>query len=89
MYRFIAIHPQDSDLWTLKIQDVTKSDQGLYECHISSTPKKTKHYNLTVIGKYLGIAQWVCNITLLNFLLRTKLIGFKMYAIHCIAPIKG
>lgn len=38
--------------WTLQIEKPTSEDNGLYECQVSSTPKKSLFVQLNVVGKF-------------------------------------
>ncbi|KAH9369481.1 hypothetical protein HPB48_014339 [Haemaphysalis longicornis] len=48
--RFQAVHLERSSDWALQIRYVQLSDQGLYECQVSSDPKISYFVNLTVLG---------------------------------------
>lgn len=50
--RFQAVHLERSSDWALQVRYVQLSDQGLYECQVSSDPKISYFVNLTVLGKY-------------------------------------
>lgn len=47
--RFQAVHLERSSDWALQIRYVQLSDQGLYECQVSSDPKISYFVNLTVL----------------------------------------
>ncbi|XP_064475124.1 zwei Ig domain protein zig-8-like isoform X2 [Ornithodoros turicata] len=47
--RFQAVHLEKSSDWALQIKYVHLSDQGLYECQVSSDPKISFFVNLTVL----------------------------------------
>lgn len=49
--RFHANFLQDSDLWSLQIKYINKSDEGLYECQVSTEPKISTLVFLHVVGK--------------------------------------
>jgi hypothetical protein len=38
--------------WTLRIQFVAAEDDGNYECQISTSPKLSKIFHLSVVGEY-------------------------------------
>lgn len=40
--------------WRLKISNATKSDEGLYECQVSTHPPKIIQVNLHVNGKLIS-----------------------------------
>lgn len=41
--------------WVLNINEAKVSDSGIYECQINTEPKKSKAYELLVVGKYKQI----------------------------------
>ncbi|XP_055375227.1 uncharacterized protein LOC129607970 isoform X2 [Condylostylus longicornis] len=47
--RFQAMHSDDTDEWILKIVSVQPRDSGIYECQVSTEPKISQAYRLTVI----------------------------------------
>ncbi|XP_050045523.1 zwei Ig domain protein zig-8-like [Dermacentor andersoni] len=47
--RFQAVHLERSSDWALQVRYVQLSDQGLYECQVSSDPKISYFVNLTVL----------------------------------------
>ncbi|XP_076335708.1 zwei Ig domain protein zig-8-like [Tachypleus tridentatus] len=47
--RFQAVLTQSEKDWVLQIKFVQLSDAGLYECQVSSDPKISHYYNLTVL----------------------------------------
>lgn len=47
--RFQAVHLERSSDWALQVKYVQLSDQGLYECQVSSDPKISYFVNLTVL----------------------------------------
>ena len=49
--RFQVIHWDPSPYWILQVNDAQISDNGIYECQISTEPKISRRYNLTVLGK--------------------------------------
>ena len=49
--RFKPKHFENSDEWFLNIEYVQKNDTGIYECQISTEPKKSLPFYLNVIGK--------------------------------------
>lgn len=50
--RFQAMHLDDTDEWILKIVSVQPRDSGIYECQVSTEPKISQAYRLTVVGKF-------------------------------------
>lgn len=50
--RFLARHLDNSDEWILKIVSVQTRDAGIYECQVSTEPKISQAYKLTVVSKY-------------------------------------
>ena len=53
--RFQIFHEQPND-WKLQIQFPQLSDQGIYECLVSSNPPLVRRTRLTVIGKSFDIS---------------------------------
>lgn len=53
--RFQAVHLERSSDWALQVKYVQLSDQGLYECQVSSDPKISYFVNLTVLGKCVEV----------------------------------
>lgn len=47
--RFIARHLEDEDIWSLAIRQVRSSDQGRYECQVSTLPVSSYFVTLTVV----------------------------------------
>jgi len=47
--RFKVLRPQPGTEWNLHIKHVQKSDEGLYECQISTEPKMSYYTSLKVI----------------------------------------
>lgn len=54
--RFQVIHPAHSNTWTLHLRGVRGSDDGEYECQVSSEPKMSLLYKLNVVGKSLSVS---------------------------------
>ncbi|KAI4483716.1 hypothetical protein M0804_007976 [Polistes exclamans] len=52
--RFQSLHSDGSDEWTLKISSPQVRDSGTYECQVSTEPKISQAFNLSVVGKYKG-----------------------------------
>lgn len=50
--RFQAIHSEDSDEWTLRIVSGQPRDSAVYECQVSTEPKISMSFRLTVVGKW-------------------------------------
>ncbi|XP_037772426.1 uncharacterized protein LOC119568100 [Penaeus monodon] len=51
--RFRVLHPENSNDWTLEIRFATLRDSGVYECHVNSDPKISRHVYLVVSDKQL------------------------------------
>lgn len=49
--RFQSTHSDGSDEWTLKITSPLQTDNGTYECQVSTEPKISLAYELKVVGK--------------------------------------
>lgn len=49
--RFQAMHSDGSDEWTLKITSPQVRDSGTYECQVSTEPKISQAYRLSVVGQ--------------------------------------
>ncbi|XP_047356760.1 zwei Ig domain protein zig-8-like [Vespa velutina] len=47
--RFLVIHPENSENWTLQIKSPQERDSGVYECQISTEPKMSLNYTLNVV----------------------------------------
>ncbi|XP_043277386.1 limbic system-associated membrane protein-like [Venturia canescens] len=47
--RFQSLHSDGSDEWTLKISSPQVRDSGTYECQVSTEPKISQAYNLSVV----------------------------------------
>ncbi|GAB0088938.1 uncharacterized protein DMENIID0001_034040 [Sergentomyia squamirostris] len=55
--RFQSLHTEGSDEWTLKIASPQLRDSGIYECQVSTEPKISMAFRLTVVvskAKILG-----------------------------------
>ncbi|XP_063991216.1 hemicentin-2-like isoform X2 [Diachasmimorpha longicaudata] len=48
--RFQAMHSDGSDEWTLKVTSPQVRDSGTYECQVSTEPKISQAYKLSVVG---------------------------------------
>lgn len=48
--RYQVFHEQPND-WKLQIQFPQKSDEGIYECLVSSSPPLRRRFKLNVVGK--------------------------------------
>ena len=48
--RFFAKHQLNSSEWNLRIQKTKKSDEGRYECQLSTQPVKSFFIDLKVVG---------------------------------------
>lgn len=53
--RFAALHADGSDEWTLRVAPAQPRDSGVYECQVSTEPKISMSFRLTVVGKCLLI----------------------------------
>ena len=51
--RFKVLRPQPGTEWNLHIKSVAKSDEGLYECQISTEPKMSYYTHLNVVGMFV------------------------------------
>lgn len=49
--RFAALHTDGSDEWTLRVAHAQPRDSGAYECQVSTEPKISLSFWLTVVGK--------------------------------------
>ena len=49
--RYGVQHPRGSNDWTLTVDEAREDDSGVYECQINTEPKKSKAYQLRVVGK--------------------------------------
>lgn len=47
--RFQSLHSDGSDEWTLKISSPQVRDSGIYECQVSTEPKISQAFNLSVV----------------------------------------
>ncbi|XP_025163184.1 protein turtle homolog B [Harpegnathos saltator] len=47
--RFLVIHPEKSENWTLQIKSPQERDSGVYECQVSTEPKMSLNYSLNVV----------------------------------------
>ncbi|XP_028982414.1 uncharacterized protein LOC107044964, partial [Diachasma alloeum] len=47
--RFQAMHSDGSDEWTLKVTSPQVRDSGIYECQVSTEPKISQAYKLSVV----------------------------------------
>ncbi|XP_076396836.1 opioid-binding protein/cell adhesion molecule homolog isoform X2 [Megachile rotundata] len=47
--RFVSLHSDGSDEWTLKISSPQVRDSGTYECQVSTEPKISQSFNLSVV----------------------------------------
>lgn len=50
--RFKPKHVDNSDEWFLHIAYVQQEDSGVYECQVSTEPKMSFSFYLTVIGRF-------------------------------------
>ncbi|XP_026326212.1 zwei Ig domain protein zig-8-like [Hyposmocoma kahamanoa] len=47
--RFAALHTDGSDIWTLRVAPAQPRDSGAYECQVSTEPKISLAFRLTVV----------------------------------------
>ncbi|XP_066152898.1 zwei Ig domain protein zig-8-like isoform X2 [Euwallacea fornicatus] len=47
--RFLSLHTDGSDEWTLKITSSQTRDSGVYECQVSTEPKISQAFKLNVV----------------------------------------
>ncbi|CAG9137057.1 unnamed protein product [Plutella xylostella] len=47
--RFAALHADGSDEWTLRVSPAQPRDSGAYECQVSTEPKISLSFRLTVV----------------------------------------
>nr|XP_029719336.1 uncharacterized protein LOC115261579 [Aedes albopictus] len=52
--RFQSLHTEGSDEWTLRITSPQPRDSGTYECQVSTEPKISQAFRLSVVGKFRG-----------------------------------
>ena len=50
--RIKAIHVPDSDRWSLRIQDTQLSDDGAYECQVTTDTQTATVVHLKVLGEW-------------------------------------
>lgn len=48
--RFQSMHSDSTDEWSLKIESPQPRDSGVYECQVSTEPKISQAFRLTVVG---------------------------------------
>lgn len=53
--RFQSMHSDSTDEWSLKIESPQPRDSGVYECQISTEPKISQAFRLTVVGMFKKI----------------------------------
>ena len=51
--RFEAFHSPHTEDWILQLRNPKRTDSGVYECQISTTPHLTHKIYLTVHGKII------------------------------------
>lgn len=51
--RFLVIHQENSENWTLQIKSPQERDSGVYECQVSTEPKMSLNYTLNVVGEWI------------------------------------
>ncbi|CAG9117199.1 unnamed protein product [Plutella xylostella] len=47
--RFAALHTDGSDVWTMRVAPAQPRDSGAYECQVSTEPKISLSFRLTVV----------------------------------------
>merc|ERR1719153_491283 len=52
--RFSALHEPNSENWILELRDTKMTDEGIYECQISTTPVRSRELYLKVVDKKTG-----------------------------------
>lgn len=50
--RFQSMHSDSTDEWSLKIESPQPRDSGVYECQVSTEPKISQAFRLTVVGMF-------------------------------------
>lgn len=50
--RFSSLHKPSSEHWVLELRDTQLSDQGDYECQISTTPVRSLKFSLQVVDSF-------------------------------------
>ncbi|KAL1392936.1 hypothetical protein pipiens_012108, partial [Culex pipiens pipiens] len=53
--RFQSLHTEGGDEWTLRITSPQPRDSGTYECQVSTEPKISQAFRLSVVGKYVCV----------------------------------
>lgn len=58
--RYQSLHADGTDEWTLRITSPQPRDSGIYECQVSTEPKISLAFRLSIIGKeeILVIVHW-------------------------------
>jgi hypothetical protein len=51
-HRVRAIHPQQSEDWTLEIRETQLNDSGMYECQVSTETKLSLSVFLHIVGEF-------------------------------------
>lgn len=51
--RFQSLHSDGTDEWSLKITSPQPRDSGIYECQVSTEPKISSAFRLTVVGELI------------------------------------
>lgn len=63
--RYQSLHADGSEEWTLRITSPQPRDSGIYECQVSTEPKISLAFRLSVIGK----VEWLIRIRICLVLL--------------------
>ena len=53
--RYSISHPNGSSDWVLAVRDAQVNDSGVYECQINTEPKRSKAYQLKVVGEFADV----------------------------------
>lgn len=56
--RFQSLHTEGSDEWTLRITSPQPRDSGTYECQVSTEPKISQGFRLSIVGKRFYYMTW-------------------------------
>ncbi|KAI8434245.1 hypothetical protein MSG28_012342 [Choristoneura fumiferana] len=69
--RFAALHADGSDEWTLRVAPAQPRDSGAYECQVSTEPKISLSFRLTVVESCLSTSQqeWTYIVVYLTYIL--------------------
>ena len=67
--RYSISHANGSSDWVLNVRDAKVNDSGVYECQINTEPKRSKAYNLKVVGESTKNHSPLRGLPWLNFVL--------------------